>query len=271
MIRTLWLFMLAIFIQACHDDNDGAKFKEKQADLSTHKLTSYAAIANSKYLVVFESGLGDDHQVWESKSVATQISSVSDVMMYDRAGYGKSTSGPAPRNIEKLRSELEVVVNLYGSQRKIVLVGHSLGGMIIRDYAIKNPDRVAALLFIDPSHEYYNQLTQETEDQIYNAFKSAYGATFGGTMEAREVIEDSQYTSTLPSLPNVPTIVLTSMKLDATHDAADRQRWFDAHEMLKEGVNDFTHITTTNSGHYIMKDEPSLVIEKLKTLLSKLP
>jgi len=33
---------------------------------------------------------------------------------------------------------------------------------------------------------------------------------------------------------------------------------------------DLIHITTTNSGHYIMRDEPELVIYSIDLLMSKL-
>lgn len=257
-------------LQSCNDDAINSTFTENVIDVSSYRLTAYSAIKNSKFLVVFESGLGDDHNVWESKSVASRISESTDVLMYDRAGYGKSEAGSSPRNIERLRQELEFVIDTYGDQRKIILVGHSLGAMIIRDYAIQNPNRVAGLLFVDPSHEYYNQPTQQVEDEIYLAFKNSYGEKFGATMEARELIEDSEYMSTLSNLPDVPTIVLTSLKTDDAHDTADRQHWYDAHELLQEGVSDFSHVTTTKSGHYIMKDEPYLVIDNLNTLLAKL-
>ncbi|HAK11703.1 MAG TPA: alpha/beta hydrolase, partial [Chitinophagaceae bacterium] len=85
------------------------------------------------------------------------------------------------------------------------------------------------------------------------------------------LVEDSQYMTTLPNLPNVPTIVITSMKVDASHSASDRQNWFNAHEKFKIGVSDFTHISTTNSGHYIFIEEPNLVLDNLNLLISKLP
>ena len=48
-------------------------------------------------------------------------------------------------------------------------------------------------------------------------------------------------------------------------------KWFNSKEALRNGVTDFTHITTTKSGHYIMLSEPNLVITNIQTLLSKLP
>ena len=265
-----FLLLITIF-NGCKKPTNQPVFTETQIDLTTHKLTAYSYIKNSKYLVLFETGLGDAAVIWTEKNIHTQIAPLADVVMYDRAGYGKSAKGPAPRDINKLRTELETLVTKFANGRKIILIAHSLGGMIIRDYAIKNAAKVAALFFVEPSHELYNRPTQAEEDFIYNTFNTAYGADFGGTMEARQLIEDSQYMESLPNLPNVPVIVLTSMKTDAQHTAADRQNWFAAHEALKNGVTDFTHLTTTNSFHYIQREQPALVVDNIKLLLSKLP
>ena len=246
-------------------------FAETKIDLITHKLTSFSAIKNTRYLVVFESGAGNDHTVWIEKAVASQINSKFDVLMYDRAGYGQSENGPAPRNIDRLRSELESVINTFSNGRKVILIGHSLGGLIIRDYAVKNPLKTAALLFVDPSHEFYSHPSQADEDKLYETAKEAAGANSGVALEIREFIEDLQYASKLPSLPNVPVIVLTSMQMDATHSLLDKQIFYNAHELLGKDVTDFTHVATTKSGHFIMTDEPILVIDNFNLLISKLP
>lgn len=264
-----------LFLSSCSTKIMQSKtsYKETQINLSTHKLTAYSLLHNSKYLIVFESGLGDNHAIWDKKRVATKISSKSDVLLYDRAGYGKSEKGKEPRNIAKLSDELDSVINKFSNGRKIVLIGHSLGGFIIRDYAIKNPTKIAGLLFIDPSHENFNRPSQ-TQENLITFLVSIKNV--GAKMEAKQLIEDAQYMATLTNLPNVPVIVLTSMKQDDTNINADqaynktRQDWYNAHELLKNGITDFTHIKTTKSSHYIMKDEPNLIIENLNLLLLKL-
>jgi pimeloyl-ACP methyl ester carboxylesterase len=263
----------SFLILSCNKVN----FKETTIDLSSHKLATFSVIKNTKYLVVFESGLGDDHTPWNKKNIITKISAITDVLLYDRAGIGKSEIGPSLRNIERLSAELGSVINKLSNGRKVILVGHSLGGLIIRDYAIKNPEKTAAILFVDPAHELYNHFSQSNEDTICSSIKRVFGPNYGGVSEASELIEDLQYSSTLPNLPNVPVIVITSMKQNADNIAADkmngssRQGCYNAHEQLKNGVTDFTHIVTTNSGHYIMYEEPSLVIDNIKSLISKLP
>lgn len=270
--------VFAFFFISCSDDNKKAapEYPGTPVDLGTHKLMAYTVSNKSKYLVVFESGHGNDHTSWYSTGQSSEILSIarfldSDVLLYDRAGYGKSGFNTAPRTINTLRSELEKVVDQFAQGRKVILVGHSLGGLIIRDYAIKNPGKVAGLVFVDASHEKYNHFSQEEIDKFYNTYKNAYGANSGIAQETLQLIPDFKYAAELPNLPDVPVIAITSMKIDAEHDAADRQLWYDSKEALKAGVTDFTHITTVNSGHFIQLEEPQLVLGNIKLLVSKLP
>ena len=265
------LALLTLFCVSCKKKSFNPVLTEKQVDLGTHKLTSYSSSTGSKYLIVFESGAGNDASVWTEKDIRVPLSAISDLMVYDRAGYGKSQKGPAPRNIDRLSNELAAVIAANAGDRKIILVCHSLGGLIARAYAFKNPAKIAALLFLDSSHELYNHWTQAEEDNLYESTKAAYGSEAGILPEIRELREDLEYMTTLPNLPDVPVRVITSMQTSAAISTADRQLLFNAHESLKAGVTDFQHLSTVKSGHFIMLDEPSLVIDNIKQLLSKLP
>lgn len=245
--------------------------KSSLVDLGTHKLAAFSVIKNSKYLVVFEAGLGDDHSIWNNSNIAVKTSDSMDVVSYDRASHGQSERGPDPRDISRLQSELGSVIDAFANGRKVVLIGHSLGGFIIRDYAIKNPTRVAGLVFVDPSHEDCSQLTQADEDAFYNSWLTAWGPTNGGTLEAKEWKNDVDYMGTVGNLPDVPVVVLTAMSVDASYSATFRQAWYAAHETLKSGVTDFTHVSIPNSGHMVMLDQPQILINSINVFLAKLP
>ena len=270
---SILVVVITLSLWGCSSEDIGPKLRltESFVNMGSHKLKAYSYSNDSKYMVVFESGLGDDHGVWRVKNIPSIISASADILLYDRAGYGASDQNTNVRGIDRLSDELNEVIDQLANGKKVVLVGHSLGGMIIRDYAIKFPSKTAALLFVDASHELYNNPTQGEEDMAYNHYKGEYGANFGGTLEARELVENVQYMASLPNLPDIPVVALTSMRIDAQNDAEDKQLWFDSKEALKDGVSDFTHITTTNSGHHIMLDEPDLVIDNIELLLSKLP
>ena len=265
-------FLIGFFlVVGCGKEEDiDIPLNEQFVEFSSHQLMTFSTQNNSEYLIVFESGLGDDHQVWTRNSFIEKANKMMDILIYDRGGYGQSTINNNPRNIEQLNFELESIVAQHAGNRKVILVGHSLGGMIIRDYAIKNPTKTAALLFIDASHELYNNPSQEEENLIYNAFQDAFGENSGAAREARELIENSQYMESLSNLPDIPVIAISSMKIDNNHDQQDRDLWFQSKEKLKEGVADFEHVTTTKSGHYIMLEEPELVLNNLSQLIAKL-
>lgn len=74
------------------------------------------------------------------------------VCAYDRAGLGWSEPGPAPRDGPRLAGELARLLEAGEIAGPYVLAGHSMGGLTIRIYAAAAPDRVAGLVFVDPSH-----------------------------------------------------------------------------------------------------------------------
>ncbi|MNJ94320.1 short chain dehydrogenase [compost metagenome] len=277
-MKRMYSLLVSLLLLACSKDNkaNSDNFRNELIDLGKSKISTYFVEKDSKYLVVLESGLADDHQIWQKKKVAERIAENSSVLLYDRGGYGKSTLENGPRDIPKLSAELELVISKFAKGRKVILIGHSVGGLVIRDFAVKYPDRVAGLLFVDTSHEYYNKPDQAMEDQVHKAFVSAYGENSGAAKEAQQLLEDFDYMSHIGMLPHIPVFAITSMKKDQANNASDeaygktRQDWFDAHELLKKNTSDFVHLTTTASGHNIMLEEPTLVISAFSQLLGKL-
>jgi pimeloyl-ACP methyl ester carboxylesterase len=277
-MKRIYPVLVSLLLIACSKDNkaNSESFQHELIDLDKSKISTYFMEKNSDYLIVFESGLADDHQVWQKKKVAEKIAENTSVLLYDRGGYGKSTLENGPRDIPKLSAELDLVVGKFAKGRKVILIGHSVGGLVVRDYAVKHPDRVAGILFVDTSHEYYNKPDQAMEDQVYQVFASAYGENSGAAKEAQQLVEDFDYMSHVGMLPHIPVVAITSMKKDQANNASDeaygktRQDWFDAHELLKTNTSDFIHLSTTASGHNIMLEEPTLVINAFSQLRSKL-
>jgi len=268
------LLLTILSSTACRKFEPGPKvvkytLKQSSVDLGTHKLAAFSVIKNSDYLVVFEAGLGDDHTIWNNSNILLKTSDSMDIVAYDRASHGQSERGPDPRDINRLQSELSFIIDAFANGRKIVLIGHSLGGFIIKDWAIKNPTRVAGLLFVDPSVN--GTISQADQDAFYNSWLTSHGATYGSTLEAKEFKVDLEYMATLGNLPDVPVVVLTAMKVDALYTVEGRQWMYDQHELLGAGVTDFTHLSAANSGHMVMLDEPQILINSIRVLLAKLP
>ena len=81
----------------------------------------------------------------------SEISQVSRICVYDRAGYGWSEPGPMPRTALQIATELHDLIDRAGIKGPSVLVAHSFGGYIARVYVSRYPDSMGAVVLVDPS------------------------------------------------------------------------------------------------------------------------
>jgi pimeloyl-ACP methyl ester carboxylesterase len=101
--------------------------------------------------VVMESGNGNFSLNWGK--VPREVAKFTRVCTYDRAGLGWSDRSLQPRTAHNLVEGLYTLLERSGVEPPYVLVGHSLGGMLIRLYAHEHPDQVVGLVLVDSSHE----------------------------------------------------------------------------------------------------------------------
>lgn len=81
------------------------------------------------------------------------LSELTQVCIYDRAGYGWSDRSFLPRNSDNITLELELLLSKAEIHPPYILVGNSFGSYNMRLYAHKHPEKVAGLIFTDGLHE----------------------------------------------------------------------------------------------------------------------
>ncbi|WP_374389968.1 alpha/beta fold hydrolase, partial [Sandaracinobacter sp.] len=100
-------------------------------------------------VVVFDSGWAADSRVW--RRVMAQLPEDVRACASDRAGQGRSSPGPLPRDGAAVAADLHAALKASGLPGPWVLVGHSLGGLNMRHFARAFPQDVAALVLVDPT------------------------------------------------------------------------------------------------------------------------
>src|SRR5215210_3153257 len=99
--------------------------------------------------VVLDAGSGAFSAQWVR--VQQEVSGITRVCAYDRAGMGWSEMGPEPRDAKQISSELHTLLKGAGIKGPYVLVGHSFGGMYMQTYAARYPYEVAGVVLVDSS------------------------------------------------------------------------------------------------------------------------
>lgn len=102
-------------------------------------------------VVIVENGFDEFSFDWAL--VQTRVEQFTRICTYDRAGYAWSDPGPAPRTFDQINLELHEALAKLGEHGPFVLVGHSFGGPIVRNFARLYPDQVAGIVFLDAVSE----------------------------------------------------------------------------------------------------------------------
>jgi pimeloyl-ACP methyl ester carboxylesterase len=137
--------------------------------------------------IVLDAGLGNDALIWGA--VQPELSRTTRVCAYDRAGFGWSDARPAPRDADHIAQELHGLLMHANVTGPVVLMGHSISGIYMRDYATRYPADVSGIVFVDGS----TPLQQDNP-----AFKAAAAA--GPPQWLLTIIMKSAYIAGIPRL-----------------------------------------------------------------------
>lgn len=100
-------------------------------------------------VVVLEPGLGGF--ALQYAHIQQAVGEFTRVVAYDRAGQAWSDLSPNTRTPANLAMELTTLLEKLDLQPPYVLVGHSLGGLLVRLYAGFHPQETAGVILVDSS------------------------------------------------------------------------------------------------------------------------
>ena len=222
--------------------------------------------------VVFESGFGQGAGVW--KDVIAGLGTDCRCIAYARAGLGKSGSDGKAKTIDEHVADLDAVVDTFAPGRKVVLVGHSYGGLLATEYARRHPGRLQGLVLVDPAtlgqrHAFMHaDRTRVLADDaaLLGMLPPAMGADY------RVLIAqlDAPAAATPPAMPDVPVAVLTSTRVAAEpfvfeETAQGKALWKAQHAALFAQFSRGTqgYVAT---GHNIHRERPKAVVEAIRAV-----
>lgn len=99
--------------------------------------------------IVFDQAWGGTILDWQY--VQEEVSKLTRSCFYDRAGEGYSDPSARPGTPQNATDDLRALIRRAGLGQRVVLVGHSLGGLHATVYTDRFFDEVAGLVLVDPA------------------------------------------------------------------------------------------------------------------------
>lgn len=111
---------------------------------------------NGTPAVILEAGIAASSLNWTR--LQAEIAGFTRVYSYDRASLGWSDRAVSARTVSSAVDDLHTLIEAAQIPAPFVLAGHSFGGMLVRCYAARFPERVGGLVLLDPlvSEEWAN-------------------------------------------------------------------------------------------------------------------
>jgi len=216
--------------------------------------------------VILEAGLGDTMDVW--KDIQPRIAAdCARTLAYNRAGYVGSDPAIGPRDSATIVAELRAELKRRNIEPPYVLVGHSLGGLYMQYFARNYPKEVAGLLLVD-STNWHQGMTINTSANTPYLGRTAV-TLFMPWIMRRELTDSTaagEQVHNSPQAEGFPTIVLSSTRAPAGETPATRALSADMQDEIAADFPGASHVRVADSGHYIQRDQPDVVVEAARHL-----
>src|SRR4051794_22669834 len=173
--------------------------------------------------VILEPGLGESARAM-ARLIAPEVARTTTVVVYDRAGHGRSDAEPAA-GADAAR-DLHVLLQRAHVPGPYVLAGHSLGGMFALSFAHRYPAEVGGIVLLDSMHPRQHNAFAGADPLLAlvptlartGLFNVLFDRKDGDpTAQARQLVRDVEEmpaelnrAAQLTSLGNKPLIVLSA-------------------------------------------------------------
>lgn len=240
-------------------ENKNKKDISQKIDIGNYGLYAYS-IGKGKPTILFESGYGDSHEVWNQ--IQSAVSEDNKTLSYDRAGLGQSDASPLRRITINQVHELHKLLENTKVKGPYIIVAHSIGGYNARLFAAEYPKEVDGIIFVDVSHEDQDKkilplLTPEYQE-LYKSQFSVEGNYEDFEESAKMVAEHRD------ALKKIPITVLTATNHEMGQEVENI--WLGLQNDLASMSNNSRHYFV-DCGHYIQDEKPQVVIDAIEEMI----
>jgi pimeloyl-ACP methyl ester carboxylesterase len=247
-------------------------------------------------VIVFQSGLGTPMGNWDK--ILKGVSDFAPLITYDRPGIGESDPDNELPTIKNVSEKLIKILSHLNLEPPYILVGHSLGGLYVRGFAVYYPEILAGLVIIDPADFTENKINRRvyyeeiglSKEEVDTIMQNIYyrpsnlkdplsirnESTVLGSLRENDFNEIKQ----APLPKSLPVHVITGGRFDLPESMRSKEyneeavfrikirnrvaRWIEVVQSVDKGML----LYSGDAGHFVQIDDPELVISSIKIVLS---
>ncbi len=218
------------------------------------KKIKCAHISNAEPTVVFENGFCSGMscmKYWDSAFI--ELSYEYSLFAYDRSdeALAKHEIEDINRYLDDIMEVLRILLERKGLKSPYVLVGHSLGGLMMQYFAQKYPAEVLGIVLVDavyPKGSEENNVLDNNISQIGQA-----------------ILE-------MPRLAKKPMSILSATQVEYKKDNPDKVKMIDASIQLQKEYSKlypFAKQTWVESGHLIQYEKPDAIVDAIRSIIDE--
>ncbi len=237
--------------------------------------------------IVFLHGWCGDREYW--KHQIEPFSAVYRVVTLDQAGHGESGKDRKVWTVASLAGDVETVVKELGLKR-VILVGHSMGGPVALLAAKRMPGTVIGVVGVDTIPNVEFEMPQDVRKKFLDAFekdfKGMMQAGLAGLLNEKSDAELKKWIVTRAEAQD-PKMAMGLMRdlsaLDAKkslkearvpvrciNSAGGYQYFTPTAVEINKKYGDYNAVTIEEVGHYPMLEKPAEFNNKLRDVLKEL-
>ena len=214
-------------------------------------------LGNGQVTVVFENGMSDSLEVWGA--IPDSVAAKARIFQYDRADIGKSGLSQNQRTIPNMVRELRGILKDQRICPPYVLVGHSMGGLIVRYFASHYPGEVKGMLLLDPVPEsFWKTMNKQEYKEYFIGGNEWYETRFKPQYRKEWYAFQSNlgYMDSLTVRGSLPVILISSSSW----------KWYKYHKDIAAKYENAKHFELEGE-HHIFKNHPEFVMRCILELL----
>ncbi|SMD38052.1 Pimeloyl-ACP methyl ester carboxylesterase [Reichenbachiella faecimaris] len=157
------LLVIGILMTSCQSNKEALREITNEALITNQSKINYSTCGEGEIALLFVHGWNIDKSYWDVQQ--SKFCKDYQVVTMDLPGFGKSINTRGVYSIDAYANDVKELIN-HLDLKKVVLIGHSMGGRIVLE-AAQNNGEIVALVGVDNYKEVRQRLTEKLQAEAH--------------------------------------------------------------------------------------------------------